>query len=62
MSGSESTVVEAVRVPVLETDDEASLSERIHVEEHRLLPRAIDLIARGQVLVEGRCVRLLEQF
>jgi phosphoribosylglycinamide formyltransferase 1 len=49
-------------VPVLETDDVTSLSGRIHAEEHRLLPRAVDLIARGQVLLEGRTVRLLEEF
>lgn len=55
-------VIAQAAVPVLETDDEASLSARIHEQEHRLLPRAVELIARGQVLLEGRCVRLLEPF
>lgn len=55
-------IIAQAAVPVLETDDEASLSARIHAEEHRLLPRAVELIARGQVLIEGRCVRLLEPF
>lgn len=55
-------IIAQAAVPILETDDEASLSARIHAEEHRLLPRAVELIARGQVLLEGRCVRLLEKF
>ncbi len=32
-------------VPVLDTDDHASLSERIHRQEHRLLPHAVQLAA-----------------
>jgi phosphoribosylglycinamide formyltransferase 1 len=55
-------IIAQAAVPILETDDEASLSARIHAEEHRLLPRAVELIARGQVLLEGRCVRVLEKF
>ena len=55
-------IIAQAAVPVLETDDEVSLSARIQAEEHRLLPRAVDLIARGQVLLEGRCVRVLEKF
>lgn len=55
-------IIAQAAVPVLETDDEAALLSRIHAEEHRLLPRAVDLIARGRVLLEGRCVRLLEPF
>lgn len=55
-------IIAQAAVPVLETDDEAALLSRIHTEEHRLLPRAVDLIARGRVLLEGRCVRLLEPF
>jgi phosphoribosylglycinamide formyltransferase 1 len=55
-------IIAQAALPILETDDEASLSARIHAEEHRLLPRAVELIARGQVLLEGRCVRVLEKF
>ena len=33
-------------VPVLEGDDHASLSHRIQVQEHRILPLAVDLAAR----------------
>ena len=46
-------------VPVHEGDDVDSLSARILEQEHRILPRAIDLIARGRVVVEGRKVRIL---
>ena len=43
-------------VPVLEGDTVASLSERIHHEEHRLYPAAIQLFAEGRLKVEGRRV------
>jgi phosphoribosylglycinamide formyltransferase-1 len=36
-------------VPVLPTDDEASLQARIQRAEHRLLPAVIDAIARGAI-------------
>ncbi len=45
-------------VPVLEDDTEKTLSERIHVEEHRLYPAAIQLFAEGRLTVEGRKVRI----
>lgn len=47
-------------VPVLETDTVESLSARILAEEHKLLPRAIRLIAEGRVRVEGRRVCIVE--
>jgi len=46
-------------VPVEQDDTEETLSARILVEEHKLLPRAITLIAQGKVVVEGRRVRIL---
>ena len=39
-------------VPVLEGDDEATLSARIRTEEHILLPKVLEWIARGRVLVD----------
>jgi phosphoribosylglycinamide formyltransferase-1 len=45
-------------VPVLDDDTEASLAARILVEEHRLYPEAIRLVADGRVTVEGRRVRI----
>lgn len=41
-------------VPVLPGDDEDSLATRILVEEHRLLPEALRLLAAGRVGREGR--------
>ncbi len=45
-------------VPVEEDDDEARLSARILVEEHRLLVTALRLVAEGRVAVEGRRVKV----
>lgn len=43
-------------VPVFQEDTPKELQERILVEEHRILPEAIKLIAEGKVKIEnGRC-------
>jgi len=47
-------------VPVLEGDTEDSLSDRILIEEHHLLPRAIQLLAEERVSFEGRRVIIKE--
>lgn len=47
-------------VPVLEGDTAELLQERILKEEHKLLPRAIQLFAQGKLKIEGRKVRVLE--
>lgn len=46
-------------VPVLDTDTVESLSERILKEEHKLLPKAVDLLAKNKVKVTGRRVEIL---
>jgi phosphoribosylglycinamide formyltransferase-1 len=43
-------------VPVMDDDDEESLLERIHKEEHRIYPEAINLIARGKFMIQGKRV------
>ncbi len=43
-------------VPVLATDDVATLQRRIQREEHRLLPRAVQALAAGRLTCEGRRV------
>ena len=43
-------------VPVLETDDEESLAERILTVEHRLYPKALGLLASGRLALSGRRV------
>jgi phosphoribosylglycinamide formyltransferase-1 len=45
-------------VPVLPGDDEASLSARILVEEHRIYPLAVQWFAEGRLAVSGRHVTL----
>jgi phosphoribosylglycinamide formyltransferase-1 len=43
-------------VPVLDDDDEESLLERIHKEEHRIYPEALKLVASGKFRIEGKRV------
>jgi phosphoribosylglycinamide formyltransferase-1 len=45
-------------VPVLEDDTAESLHARIHQAEHALYPQCVAAIARGEVRIEGRRVRL----
>jgi len=49
-------IIAQVAVPILEGDTEATLSERILQEEHRLLPLVIGHIAAGRLRIEGRVV------
>ncbi len=53
-------IISQVAVPVLPDDDEASLANRIHAEEHRLLVEAIKLYSQGRLKIEGRTVRVIE--
>lgn len=46
-------------VAVHEDDSVDSLAARILEQEHRLLPKAVDLFAAGRLMVEGRVVRIL---
>lgn len=41
-------------VPILDSDDEASLGARVRAEEHRLYPQAVRLLAEGRVRRQGR--------
>jgi phosphoribosylglycinamide formyltransferase-1 len=49
-------VIAQASVPVLDDDTEASLSERILVEEHRLYPEVVRRFAEGRVCLQGRRV------
>jgi phosphoribosylglycinamide formyltransferase-1 len=49
-------VIIQAAVPVIEGDNEESLSARILVEEHRIYPEAVRLFAAGRLKVEGRRV------
>ncbi|NMB77540.1 MAG: phosphoribosylglycinamide formyltransferase [Methanomicrobiales archaeon] len=45
-------------VPVLETDDEDTLAERILVEEHKAFPEAIRLFCEDRLNITGRRVAI----
>jgi phosphoribosylglycinamide formyltransferase-1 len=49
-------IVLQAAVPILDSDDIASLKDRILQEEHRIVIRAVELFARGALRVEGRRV------
>jgi len=51
-------IVAQAAVPVLPDDTEASLAERVLEQEHRLYPLAVELIARGQVRIEGGAAQI----
>lgn len=46
-------------VPVLPEDTEESLSARILEVEHRLYPQAVNLVASGKVVRQGRIVEII---
>ena len=41
-------------VKVKDSDSEESLSKRILVQEHKIYPKAVELIAKGKVKISGR--------
>src|SRR5690606_36421157 len=47
-------IVLQAAVPVLPSDDVDTLAARILLEEHRLYPRAIDVVLAGDWRIEGR--------
>jgi len=53
-------IIAQASVPVFEGDTVEQLSERILVEEHRLLPQVLQFYAEGRLRVEGRKVHIQE--
>lgn len=49
-------IIAQAAVPVLDSDDEASLSARVLEQEHRLYVESLARVIRGEVRVEGRHV------
>ena len=45
-------------VPVMEGDDEETLSARILEQEHKLYPEAVRLFCEGRIKVDGRRVSI----
>jgi len=54
-------IMQAV-VPVYDDDSADDLAARILVEEHKIYPRAIQLLAAGRLKIEGRRVRSVPAF
>ena len=52
-------IIAQAAVPVLDTDDQESLHNRIQIEEHKLYPEVIRWYAQGRLKVEGRKVSIL---
>lgn len=53
----EGPIVAQTSVPILEGDTAETLAARILIEEHKLYPHALRLVAEGRVtIVEERCV------
>ncbi|SHI74453.1 formyltetrahydrofolate-dependent phosphoribosylglycinamide formyltransferase [Malonomonas rubra DSM 5091] len=50
-------IMQAV-VPILDEDTEDSLAARILQQEHKIYPRAIQLIAEDRIKIDGRRVRI----
>ena len=46
-------------IPVLDSDDEDALAERILEQEHIVFPEAIRLFCEDRLVIEGRKVRIL---
>jgi len=53
-------ILQAV-VPVLPTDTEETLAERILAKEHIIYPRALQMLSEGRVIRRGRKVIILEE-
>lgn len=51
-------IIVQAAVPVVDGDDEDSLSARVLAAEHRIYPLALRLIGEGRVRVDGRVVRI----
>ncbi len=52
-------IIAQAAVKVEEADTEETLAEKIHKEEHRIYPEAINLFAEGRLKIAGRKVKIL---
>ena len=51
-------IIAQVPVPVMDDDDEDSLSARILEQEHKLYSACLQLIADNKITLENRCVKI----
>jgi phosphoribosylglycinamide formyltransferase-1 len=49
-------IIAQARVPVFKGDTPETLAERVLVAEHKIYPKALDLVASGAVRVEGETI------
>ena len=54
-------IIVQAAVPVDEDDNEDTLLEKVHVEEHRIYVRAIGLFAEGRLQRQDRRVRIIDE-
>ena len=54
-------IVLQAAVPVLEDDSVETLSARILEQEHKLYPRAVQIVLDGEWRLDGRCFRLIQK-
>ena len=57
----EGPIIMQAAVPVLNGDDEASLSRRVLAEEHKIYPQALGLVVSGQTKIEGQRVTIISE-
>jgi len=50
-------IIAQTRVPVLPGDDAETLAARVLIEEHRLYPQALALLASGRIRIDGDQVK-----
>ncbi len=51
-------IILQIPVDIKDNDNEETLLDRVHKEEHRIYPEAIRLFALGKLTIEGRRVRV----
>lgn len=51
-------IIAQVPVPVMDDDDEESLSARILVQEHQIYSVCLQLLADNKITLENRCVKI----
>lgn len=54
-------IIVQAAVPVLPDDDEDSLAARVLEQEHRIYPRALQLLCAGRLRIEGRRVVVADE-
>ena len=51
-------IIMQATVKIIENETEESLSKKILVHEHQILPKALELLCSNKISLEGRKVRI----